>query len=275
MFTDLHLHTHYSDGTLSPSEVAAKAKTLGIGLVSVCDHNTVDAYPQLLKLCAENGTKLLSGVEIDCYMGSRYLHLLGYAFDLNNPALLALISDCDKKMRYQNDVVIINMAREYDIDLDEYAAYVSPPELGGYKNSNFLLHKGIIKSIPEYFPLHRKYGIDRTELGLPQLEHVCAVIKAAGGIPVVAHPWSRLDQDNFIAELQTAVDSGVMGLECYYPGQEEVLELCVKFCEERDLLITAGSDDHGEFNKSFDGIIFQMGEVMVCAEKLNLKGLWT
>jgi len=274
MFADLHLHTTFSDGTLSPGEMVKKAVRRGIGLVSVCDHNTVDAYPELASTCFENGASLIAGVEIDCIMGSRHVHLLGYGFDLNDPALLAMFEDCRQKMQYQNDIVIINMARDYPIDLGEYAAYVSPPEIGGYKNSNFLLHKGIINSIPEYHPLHGKYGVKMEEIGLPWLERACSVIKSAGGAPVLAHPWRVLDRDNFAKELQAAIDSGVMGLECHYPDQDDkVTKLCVDFCNERDLLITAGSDDHGDFLKEVDGIIFQLGEIRLETRSLNLRGL--
>lgn len=274
MFADLHLHTNYSDGTLTPGEAVRKAAKHGMGLISVCDHNTVAAYPELMQHCAASGIKLITGVEIDCFMGDRYVHLLGYGFNLADPGLLALLADCYGKMRYLNDVVIINMADDYNIDLNEYAAYVSPRSIGGYKNSNFLLHKGIIKTIPEYFPLSNKFGIKIETLGLPQLDHACRVIKAAGGFPVLAHPAGRRDPDKFIAELQTAVDAGVMGLECYYPDQDAAATAtCVSFCRERGLLITVGSDDHGEFNRTIGGVVYQIGEVVVDVGLLNLRGV--
>ena len=274
MFADLHLHTTYSDGTLTPQEIVSKANTLEIGLISVCDHNTVAAYPLLHSPCINYGIKLIPGVEIDCYMGERYIHLLGYGFKLDNTQLLNLLSDCSEKMQYQNDAVIFNMANDYSIDLNEYSAYVSPPELGGYKNSNFLLHKGIIKEIPEYFPLHSKYGIQMKDIGLPQLELACNVIKSAGGIPILAHPWDRLDRNNFIGELQKVIDSGVMGLECFYPSHDEkITKCCLDFCKSRNIFITAGSDEHGVFNRIINGVVYKMGEIMVDAGQLHLKGL--
>lgn len=274
MFADLHLHTTYSDGTLTPNGIVSKANTIGIELISVCDHNTVAAYPLLLAPCAKYGITLLPGVEIDCYMGERYIHLLAYGFNLDNSELLNLLSDCTEKMQYQNDAVIFNMAHNYSIDLDEYAVYVSPPEIGGYKNSNFLLHKGIINEISEYYPFHRKYGVQMKDIGLPQLEHICAVIKSAGGVPVLAHPWDRLDREHFTDELQEAVDSGVMGIECFYPSHDEkVTRCCLDFCKARNILITAGSDEHGSFNRIIDGVVYEMGEIMADTEQLNLKGL--
>jgi len=240
----------------------------------VCDHNTVDGYPQLFELCAEKGIKLLPGVETDCFLGDRHVHLLGYGFGLDNPELLAMLSDIKQKMRHQNDAVIHGMAGVYGIDLDEYVANTSPPEIGGYKNSNFLLHKGIIGSIPEFFPLQAKYGLEVKDAGLPQLERACCAIRAAGGFPVLAHPWRILGEENFLSKLQAAVDAGVLGLECYYPDQDaRVSELCVDFCMRQNLLITAGSDDHGLFNRVVGGITYEMGEIMVDVERLNLKGL--
>ena len=274
MLADLHLHTTHSDGTLTPHEIVLKANALGIKLISVCDHNTVEAYPSLQTSCNEYGVNIISGVEIDCFMGERYVHLLGYGFSLNNANLLRLLFDCTAKMQYQNDAVILNMAHDYSIDLDEYAVYSSSPEIGGYKNSNYLLYKGIIKNIPEYFPLHHKYGVQMKDVGLPQLMHVCSVIKSAGGIPILAHPWDRLDKENFINELQKSVDSGVMGLECYYPSHDKkITQNCLDFCNAQNMLITAGSDEHGVFNRIINGIVYEMGEIMVDTKRLNLNGL--
>ena len=270
MLIDLHLHTNYSDGTLKPHEVVKKAALNNIGIISICDHNTVTAYPELIKSCADHEIKLITGVEVDCFMGSKYIHVLGYGFELNDSKLLALLDDCAKKIEYQNDAVIFNMAKDYSIDLDEYKKYVSPPEIGGYKNSNFLLQKGIIKSIPEYHLLRKKYGVNLNEIGLPDLNFVCETIKFAGGFPVLAHPWQKLDNINFTNDLQTAVDAGIMGFECYYPGHTiKMTKTCVDFCNENNLIITGGSDDHGEFLKEVDGIVYQMGKMKLDVNRIK------
>ena len=204
-------------------------------------------------------------------MGDRYVHLLGYGFKLNDLMLNSLLNDCKGKMQYLNDAVIINMAKDYKIKLEEYEKYMYPPEVGGYKNSNFLLHKGIIKSILEYFPIAEKYGVKINEIDLPQLSDVCETIKNAGGIPVIAHPYGMLDKNNLEKEIYEAINCGIMGVECYYPDHsEEITNLCLDICKKNDLLVTAGSDDHGEFNKVIDGVVYQIGEILKTPENITL-----
>ena len=70
MFADLHLHSYFSDGTLSPREIAQEAVRHGIGLISITDHNTRTAYPETQAACREAGVRLIPGVEIDAMTGN-------------------------------------------------------------------------------------------------------------------------------------------------------------------------------------------------------------
>ncbi len=276
MFADLHIHTQFSDGTLKPEEVVEKAKRLAIEIISICDHNTLEAYRSLKQLCRNNNLKLINGVEIDCMMGNHYLHVLGYGFDLHNSQLNEMLLDCKTKMNSSNELVIKNMIADYPIDLGDFNEWVSPPEIGGYKNSNYLLDKGIIKNIDDYFPLHKKFGVSIESIGLPKLADVCKIVKSAGGFPILAHPgnwWSEISE-NFNEILNEIHDSGISGIECFYPSHSEKLtKICVDFCNDNNLLITAGSDEHGEFNKVINGVTYEIGEITVDTGKLNLRGL--
>lgn len=79
---------------------------------------------------------------------------------------------------------------------------------------------------------------------------------------------------NFERILRGLMDAGVQGIECYYPGQSaELANRCAAFCRQNGLCITAGSDDHGEFNRIIDGVEYLMGAVMVGEETLDLRGI--
>jgi len=84
MFVDLHIHTYFSDGTQSPEEVAEIAKVKGISVISVCDHNTIEAYKRLKIACQSVNIKLIQGVELDVSWEQERLHLLAYNFDPAN-----------------------------------------------------------------------------------------------------------------------------------------------------------------------------------------------
>lgn len=267
---DLHIHTYFSDGTQSPLEIVEEAHALGISVISVTDHNTLAAYDELPALCRARGMRLLCGAELDVLMGEKPLHLLAYGMSPRGVAMSALCARSRAAMTRLNDAVIFNMARDYGLDLVDYAAFAAPPELGGYKNSNYLLARGVIASIPEYFPIARKYGVSVLEVGLPQLREACELIRGAGACPVLAHPLHMLGEA-LEDGLRQALDAGVMGFECHYTSHDEAgTRTLLDFCERHALLVTGGSDGHGQFNRVIHGIEYTIGAKRIELGQLRL-----
>src|ERR1041384_7019789 len=88
MFADLHLHTHFSDGTYTPNELAAQAKAHGLSAVSLTDHDTVEGCTPMALACQHEGIEFIPGTELTAEVDGNELHLIGSLFDTSHPRLL-------------------------------------------------------------------------------------------------------------------------------------------------------------------------------------------
>lgn len=276
MFTDLHIHTTFSDSTLTPEAVVQEAKRKGFTLISVCDHNTTKSYPRLMKACAKEGIELIPGVEIDAQDGERTLHVLAYGCDLQNTALQSLLLFHSHLMENLSVDLIAAMSKDHpDLSSEEYRNYERNPLRGGWKGIDYLKSKGYPADYPQCMHYYADYGIKARE-PFETVETVCSVIHEAGGRAVLAHPGDRLPNGKreFWENLERLRALGIDGVECYYPSHsDEITALALRFCQERKMLVTAGSDSHGEFAKLVKGVEYYIGAVEADKRGLNLEGL--
>lgn len=278
MFADLHIHSWYSDGTLDPGEIINKAKSQNIILISICDHNLIDSYGELENLCRINDIKIIAGVEINSAMDDMDYHILAYGFDMKNKALNGLLQynrsihiDMGKKL-------IEKISADYpNISLEEFIKYERNRKNGGWESLDYMRSKKVIDSdsVLDYLNLLGKYKISfDTDFLSP--EDVITIIHNAGGYAVLAHPGDNAGQNLEMCEKKAVqfLGMGIDGFECYYPSHsKEITEFLVTFCNEHDLMITAGSDEHGGFNNFEGGCEYYIGAVKVKIEQLNLKGV--
>jgi len=274
MFADLHLHSYFSDGTLSPREIAQEAVRHGIGLISITDHNTRTAYPESQAACREAGIRLIPGVEIDCTCGGFWLHILSYGARFDAPELNALLEDLLDVYELKTVDMLQRLSKtDKRIDLDEYCAFPRQRRNGGWRGLDYLRSKGYDTVYPGCMKLYS--GIEWRR-PLPDLEAVCSAVHRAGGRTVVAHPGDRLPKDPaaFAQALELLRSKGVEGAECYYPSHSPLItQICLDFCRKNGLLITAGSDSHGGFARLVDNVCYDMGSLLVDESQLNLEGL--
>ena len=187
MKADLHVHTYFSDGDQSPEEIAALAREKGLAYISVCDHDVITAYPRLMAACAKERVGLIQGVEIGVSWENQWLHLLAYDFDPENDALLGLLYKSKLELAESDDDMIRNMAADFpQIDLAEYEIYQRPRKRGGWNAINYIYDKGLSENLLDGLKYAEKYNGYAPVL--PEISKVCRVIKAAGGVPILAHP---------------------------------------------------------------------------------------
>ncbi len=249
MRADLHIHTIASDGCWPPERVVAEAQARGIGLFAITDHDSIASVAPAEALAREAGLAFLRGVEVSTCLDGRIFHVLAYGCDPDDPAWLTLLRDNRALMDQQNDVVIHCLsAAGCEIDWDDYAVYEYEPTRGGWKALNFLIDRGFCIGVYDYF--------DNLLAGLfianPPFLHsaqVIAAIREAGGVPILAHPGASLRHAGVTEEtLCPFLDFGIAGLECYsHYHDEATTRFCLDWCNSHDLLITGGSDCHGEF----------------------------
>jgi predicted metal-dependent phosphoesterase TrpH len=275
MFVDLHIHTYFSDGTLSPEEVVRIAKEQGLSMISICDHETIAAYEFLPELCAAAGIKLVQGAEIDVYWHEQNMHILAYGFDPANKEIRQLMNESRHELDLISIEMVLKIQEDYpEINPEDYSRYEHKKGNGGWKGINYFKDRGLTENLMDGMNLHSRYGGYKPKFR--KMSETCDIIRAAGGYPVLAHPgnwWLDMPSD-FDGILTDLLRNGIAGIECYYPSHtEELTKRCVDFCVANDLLITCGGDGHGEFCKIVHDVEYGIGILRVDSSRLNLKGL--
>lgn len=253
MKVDLHIHTYFSDGTLSPTEVVQKAKLNGVGMLAITDHNRLDSWEEFEEVAKEEGLVPIRGVEINAKYKDRIFHLLAYGFELTEE-LVGLINHADAEMQRMSAELIEKLANSYaHVTVEDYEEYAYDRRKGGWKGIHYLLDRGLSEKLFEGFRYYKNYGCDFVFYDFPQLGQLCEAIKNAGGYSVLAHPgnyYGQLSHQSLVEQLEGLRLEGIDGVECYYPTHSELFaEVCANFCIEHDMIITSGSDEHGDFNQ--------------------------
>lgn len=274
MFVDLHIHTYYSDGTMSVDEVVAKAKEKNVKIISITDHNRLDSWQAFEKAAIREAIIPIKGVEINCKYEGQVLHLLAYGFK-ETPKLLELIHRADQEMQKMSVDLVDRLSKENEkVSLEDYEGYSYNPSEGGWKGLHYLFDKGVTKKLFEGFKYYKAYGCDFNEYDFPALKELCEAIKNAGGYSVLAHPgeyYKALDTENLMKKLEELRGEGLQGIEAYYPTHSQMMtESCIAFCKENDLLITSGGDEHGEFGKHAKSIEQTIGCMQIDEIRLNI-----
>lgn len=245
MKADLHMHSVFSDGTDEVPAIVAKAKAAGLSLMSLTDHDTVKGVGLALEEGEKQGIKVLPGIEISTYAVCE-VHILGYNIDINNDRLLTRLAEIEDK-RHERIKAILTNLKKYNIELDEEKIFDRIGTVGRMHIAKQLLAKGYCQTITEAFD---RYLGERGIAYVPSkritpLEGV-KLIKAAGGLAVVAHPLIFCQKgklDDLIGGLKTY---GLDGLEVYYPTHtlEDTAKL-YDLAKKNRLIATGGTDYHG------------------------------
>jgi predicted metal-dependent phosphoesterase TrpH len=201
------------------------------------------------ELALQSGLAFLRGVEVSTSLNGHLFHVLAYGFEPDSPGLNVMLDENRFRLdRASEDVLRLLAAAGHDLDLDDFAAYEDDPSRGGWKALNFLIDRGLCKGVGDYF---RTLTAD-LPLPLPRFPHpaeAIAVIREAGGVPVLAHPGGSLRHVGVTFEtLRPFLDFGIAGVECYsHYNDRPVTRCCLDWCTRYDRLITGGSDCHGGF----------------------------
>lgn len=277
MKVDMHMHTYFSDGTMSPEEIVQKAKTREVGILAITDHNKLESWEELQKAAAKEGIIPIRGVEINAAYKDKVLHLLAYGFE-DHTKLFELIDLADREMQRMSDDLILNLSKiDERVSLEDFNAYEYDRRKGGWKGLHYLLERGLTTKLFEGFRFYREYGCDFPEYHFPAVEELCKNIKEAGGYSVLAHPMSyfkELNEEELIAVLEDLRSKGLTGIECYYPTHSESMtQTCVDFCKKYNMLITTGSDEHGEFGKEAKTLDQTIGCMNIHRDMINIEPL--
>ncbi|MFH5183029.1 PHP domain-containing protein [Paenibacillus sp. TAB 01] len=256
LYADLHTHTLASDGTQAPAENVRLAAAAGLGAVAITDHDTVAGIEEALEAADRYGITVVPGVEISTVAGGTDIHVLGYYIDYTSRQLLDRLAELRSVRDKRNDMMLerlnglgleVTMA---GVLASLQASKKADESIGRPHIADALVRKGYVASMAEAFD--RYLGKDGAAyVNPPRIGPQTALqwIVEAGGVPVLAHP-GLYGQDELIGEL---AGLGLAGLEVYHSDHSPEQEAhYLALAERHRLIVTAGSDFHGERN----GVVF-------------------
>ncbi|WP_303188331.1 PHP domain-containing protein [uncultured Clostridium sp.] len=277
MLVDLHIHTYYSDGTMSPKEVVEDAKRKNLGIIAITDHDVLDSYEELKVEAEKAGIIAIRGVEIDSIFEGHLVHLLAYKFE-DNEKLFKLINHAKEQLLETSIELIRRMENDYEgISLEDYNSYEYERRKGGWKGIHYLHDRKITEGLFDGVKFYGKYDCGHEKFDFPSVGEVCNTVHDANGYVVLAHPcnyYSNKNKEEILEKLEILKNLGIDGVECYYPANSDLMtNTCLEFCKDNNLIITAGSDGHGDFGAVSKGIEYYIGAINKDSEILNINKL--
>jgi predicted metal-dependent phosphoesterase TrpH len=260
---DLHIHSTYSEGDLSPHQLISRAKKENLAVVSLTDHNVIDGVPLAVETGKNKNILVIPGVEIYTEFGEKRFHLLGYNFDLKDKNLNTLL--------LKSQIHHLSWAKKSLQKMADLGFKIDFSDLGnlkskycGFRHLKTIAEKcktncqrmiqeikpqfkkpTLFEFINFYFAEGKPAYVAEINMKIETAEAI-AIISKAGGFPVLAHPGQQLSwrDDHLIAELKNA---GLRGLEVISPYHNwHQIEHYQKLANDLKLAITGGSDFHGD-----------------------------
>jgi predicted metal-dependent phosphoesterase TrpH len=255
---DLHIHSTASDGSLTPADIIDHAQKLNLAAIAITDHDSVDGSKEALQIGIPPSLHFLTGVEISAahppfFPGSGSFHILGYAIHLDNRDLNQALSKLQDARKNRNPEILNRLNKlGFRISLEEVNQEVGEGQLGRPHIAYAMLKKGFVASITEAFDKYlgtaRPAYVDKDRI---ECERAINIIRAAGGVPVLAHPdLLNIENDQKLdALLQNLMKIGLAGIEVYYPGHSpQQIRQYTELAGKYGLLMTGGTDFHGSIS---------------------------
>lgn len=259
MKADLHVHSHYSDGSDSVEKIMKKAVQANLTHTSIVDHDTTSGWSDIHTLGNKYGMEVIPGIEISAYdyKRNRKVHILGYHYRLDAPHIRALCQPLLRR-RHQNSLWQIDNIRAagHTMDLDRIQDIASPSQAIYKQHIMRYLTKASYTSIVYqtfYKQLFKGNGIANRDIEYVDAFDAVKAIVSDGGIAVVAHP-GQLNSYDIIPEL---IEVGLKGVELAHPDHtDKDVQRVSDLAEKYDLITTGGTDYHGEY-----GLDIKIGEL--------------
>lgn len=260
--SEIHMHSIFSDGEFSPSELIEIAEKNKVCILSLTDHDTFDGIPEFLQSAEKTGITAFPGIEITVKFHDFNIHLLAYFKDYDSimPALKDRVKTMtetrENRMRQLieriNGVIPQRFQGTIEFENVKRAAegVLARPHL-----AREMVRLGIVSNTGQAFERYLvKYNVERENL---DAETAIRLVRESSGVPVMAHPGERSYSlicvekgrlpENAPVLLEELKDMGLLGLECHYPYHERMgtVPYFVNLAESFDLIVTGSRDFHG------------------------------
>lgn len=246
---DLHIHTYYSDGTMSPEEVVADALHCGIHCIAITDHDSVDGISPAIEAARGHDLEVLPGIELSTEINGKDVHMLGYLFNWQDASLIEQLQKMQKTRaeRMKKMIQKLEALGIHDISFEEISGSAKAKALGRPHLAAALVEKKVVGNMKAAFAQFLAEGAPAYVPKFKQTpQEAISLVKGLGGIVVLAHPMlSNVDE-----LIPGFVQAGLGGLEAHYPNcSENVTRFYEGLAWKHHLVITGGSDAHGAAKK--------------------------
>lgn len=248
---DLHMHSNHSDGSHSPYELVAMAKSRGLRTISITDHDTISQISESLQAAEALSFDVIAGVEVSAEYDGGTMHILGYGVDPDNDALFAML----QKFREGRDLRnprIIEKLQELGVPIayEEVLKEAAGASVGRPHIARVLVRKGVVSEMQEVFDTYLAKGapayVERFRFSSRE---IIDVIHQSGGVAFLAHPkLLRIDRAEVLHSLlQRLISEGLDGIEAYSQCHtKKEIHQYEKLAKQYRLAISGGSDFHGD-----------------------------
>ena len=249
MLIELQSHSTVSDGQRPPAEVVAKAAEADVTTLALTDHDAIAGVGEAQAAAERLGVELVPAIEMSCvHEYAEDLHVCGYWVDL---AKIAPACERAQHERVTRAGEIVGRLREHGFDLHLEDAVREAGDALSIGRPHIARAAGATGDLGPFF---EEYLVPGAKAFVPRrwptAAQAIALIREAGGIAVIAHPYWDIDARHEVDDLVRAL--GVDGVETFYPTHtKEQTEHLLELCEELDLIPTASSDYHGPTHKTF------------------------
>ncbi|WP_443770731.1 PHP domain-containing protein [Anaerostipes sp.] len=246
---DLHIHSNYSDGTCTTTQIIEKVKECNLYAFSLTDHDTTAGTGDILSSDLPENLHFIPGVEISCDTPKHEIHILGYGINWKDKFLCNALSSLRNGRKKRNEEMVALFQKDgFPITMEKLQNGDPNVVITRAHFARILLKKGICKSVSQAF---KKYLGEDCKYYIPKPffapETALHLIREAGGIPFLAHPFLyHFSNEEIQTLIQTLKEQGLGGLEVYHSSHHigQITKLR-QWQKEFDLLASGGSDFHG------------------------------
>ncbi len=268
MRIDLHTHSNVSDGTQPPALLLAAALDAGLDALALTDHDTTAGWAEASTAARELGVTLVPGMEVSCRTAQGIsVHVLSYLHDPAHPGLLEEITKAKDARLTRAERMVERLAEDYPLNWDDVTQHMAPGATVGRPHiADALVAAGVVADRSEAFAsiltAHSRYHVSHYA---PDPVLAVELIRAAGGVPVFAHPVASA-RGRVVGEqtFQDMIDAGLLGVEVDHRDNPEEGKAWLRALAARHaLLMTGSSDYHGRGKPN------QLGEYLTAPEVLE------
>jgi predicted metal-dependent phosphoesterase TrpH len=243
---DLHTHSTYSDGRLTPTELVERAVSRGLEVLALTDHDCTDGIPEALEAAQKHpGLLFIPGVELSTDVPHEEVHVLGYFLDWQNRRFQARLDRLRRSRLERGQKMLAKLKRlGIEISWNRVQELAGDGAVGRPHIALAMMEAGHIPSLEEAFDRYLgRNGPAYVEREKITPAEAVQLLTDASALPVLAHPRDLHNLDSLLLELKEA---GVIGMEVYYQDyDQQAIERLLAIARQHDLLPLGGSDFHG------------------------------